>query len=201
MLEVATIGYDKQMRFIKWLTLKLFRLSGWRVEGNIPEGIQKAIIVGAPHTSNWDLFYTLGLMFTLDRRFRLVIKKEALVFPIKGLLLGLGAYPIARTKQGTNLVDQIAKIFEEDQECCLCIAPEGTRKAVTELKTGFYHIANKAGVALVVGYPDCDNKVVHIGQLLDSSKSEDEVIRDFKTILKQAVAKRPENFTLLDGES
>lgn len=185
-------------QFMKWFIRSLFQLLGWKIEGDIPKNIKKAVIVGFPHTSNWDLFYTLGLMFTLKRNFRFVIKKEALVFPIKNFLLSLGAYPVRRTKDGTNLVEQIAKVFDEGDEGFLCIAPEGTRKPVTEIKTGFYYIAQKAQVPILVGYLDCSKKTVHIGDVLDSSKTEAEVISELKDILKKAVAKKPENFALLD---
>ena len=189
------LGYSFSM---KWIIRKLFEFSGWRVDGHIPTHINKAVFVGAPHTSNWDLFYTLGLMFTLNRNFRFLIKKEALVFPIKGFLLAMGAYPVERTKKGANSVEQIAKVFDESDECFLCIAPEGTRGPVSELKSGFYHIANQAKVPVVVGYLDYSQKKVHIGEVLDSSQPEAAVMGQLKDILKKAVAVKPENFTLLD---
>ncbi len=158
--------------------------------------MQKAVLVGAPHTSNWDLFYTLGLMYTLDLNFRFLIKKEALVFPVKNVLLAMGAFPVERKKLGANSVDQIAKVFSENEECFLCIAPEGTRQPVTSWKTGFYHIARTAKVPILVGYLDCQKKKVYIGDTIDPQLSEAEVMRRLATILKKAHARKPENFTL-----
>ena len=186
------------MRLIRWIVRTCFRISGWKIESKIPPDLKKAVLIGVPHTSNWDLFYTLGLMFTLKLKFRFVIKKEALVFPLKNFLLALGAYPIDRSKVGANSVQQIANVFNENEECILCIAPEGTRKPVKELKSGFIHIAKHAKVPIIVGYLDCSKKIVHVEDILNSNDSENEIILKVKTILKQAVAKKPENFTLLD---
>ncbi len=175
----------------------LFKLSGWNVVGEIPSGMKKAVLVGAPHTSNWDLFYTLGLMYTIDLKFRFLIKEEAMVFPIKYFLRAFGAYPVARSEPGHHYVDQIAHVFDEDEECFLCIAPEGTRKPVKKWKTGFYHIAEKAEVPILIGYLDCSKKNVHIGEVLDPSRlSEEAAMAELKEILKKAVAKKPENFVL-----
>ncbi len=184
------------MRLLKSFVRFLFRVSGWRIEGKVPHDLKKAVLVGAPHTSNWDLFYTLGLMFTLNLNFRFLIKDEALVFPIKSFMLALGAYPVKRSEPGQHYVDQIAKVFDETDECFLCIAPEGTRKPVKNWKTGFYHIAKKAKVPVMVGYLDCKLKKVHIGYVLDSNLNEEETMAALKSHLKKAVPKKPENFIL-----
>ena len=181
---------------LRKLILFFFKKAGWRIQGEIPKEIRKAVFVGGPHTSNWDLFYTLGLMFSLNIKYRFLIKKEALVFPIKGLLKSLGAYPVERSKEGHNYVDQISKVFEEGDECFLCIAPEGTRKPTKKWKTGFYHIAKKAQVPIVVGYLNCDTKTIHVGDILYAASSEDEVMDLLKNIMKQAVPKNPKNFQL-----
>ncbi len=171
-------------------------MSGWQVEGDRPAGLQQAVLVGAPHTSNWDLFYTLGLMYTLNLKFRFLIKSEALVFPFTSILHAMGAFPVERKRLGANSVEQIAKVFEDGQECFLCIAPEGTRKPVQTWKTGFYHIARAAKVPILVGFLDCQQKKVHIGDIIDSALSEAEVMGRLKVLLEKAHAKKPENFVL-----
>ena len=174
----------------------LFRFSGWTIQGEIPKELKKAVFVGAPHTSNWDLFYTLGLMYTLDINFRFLIKKEALVFPIKGFLTALGAYPVDRKKIGTNYVDQIANVFKESDQCFLCIAPEGTRRAVKKWKSGFYHIAKKAQVPIVAGYINVKEKVVYVGYQISTECVEAEAMEQLKNIMKNAVPVNPKNFAL-----
>lgn len=184
------------MRVLKTLVRWLFASSGWRIVGEIPNDLKKAVLVGGPHTSNWDLFYTLGLMYTLEIPFRFVIKKEAMVFPIKSLLNAFGAYPVERNKPGSNLVEQISKVFEESEECFLCIAPEGTRTATSDWKTGFYHIAKRAQVPILVGYLDRKNKSIHMGSTIDTSLSETEAMKLLSAIMSKANPEKPKNFQL-----
>jgi 1-acyl-sn-glycerol-3-phosphate acyltransferase len=172
-------------------------MTGWRVQGEIPPGVNKAVLVGGGHTSNWDLVYALGTMFTINRRFRYIIKKEALVFPLKNFLLSLGAIPIDRSPQAKhNYVDQLAQVFDSSKECFLCIAPEGTRKAVKKWKTGFYHIAQRARVPVIVCYLDYPQKIAHVGCVLGLELSEEEAMLKMKEELKKAAPLIPENFVL-----
>lgn len=174
-----------------------FNLTGWKIQGEIPPGINKAVLIGGAHTSNWDLLYSLGTMFNLNRKFRFIIKKEALVFPVKNFLLTLGALPIDRNPNAThNYVDQLAQVFNDSEECFLCIAPEGTRKAVKKWKTGFYHIAQKANVPVIVCYLDYKNKIANIGKVLDKNLSQEEAMAQMKEFLLQANPKNPQNFAI-----
>lgn len=135
-------------------------------------------------------------MFTLEREFKFLIKKEALVFPIKNFLLSLGALPINRGPNAKmSYVDQLATVFSSRKEFFLCIAPEGTRKAVKKWKTGYYHIAKKADVPVIVCYLDYANKVAKIGKILYTNIPEDELTIEMKNVLKQASPKNPKNFT------
>lgn len=181
--------------FFRYLFKNYFNWTGWRIQGKIPEGVNKAVLIGGAHTSNWDLVFSLGTMFNMDRRFRFLIKREALVFPLKNFLLSLGALPIDRSSTSKHhYVDQLAEVFEESDEIFLCIAPEGTRKAVKKWKTGFYHIAKKANVPIIVCFLDYKNKVATIGKVLDRNLSESEAMSQMKDFLKQANPKNPENF-------
>mgnify|MGYP003682976793 CR=1 FL=1 len=181
----------------KYLFKFYFEITGWKVSGNIPPGVNKAVLIGGGHTSNWDLIYSLGTMFTLNRKFRFIIKKEALVFPLKNFLLKMGALPVIRnSNKATNYVDQLAKVFKESEECFLCIAPEGTRKAVKKWKTGYYHIAKSANVPIIVCFLDYQKKLAHIGPLIETDLSEEEVLAATKDYLKLAVPKNPKNFIL-----
>jgi 1-acyl-sn-glycerol-3-phosphate acyltransferase len=175
-----------------------FQKTGWKVEGNIPEGVHKAIIIGGAHTSNWDLIYALGSLFTRNLRIKFIIKKEALVFPLKSFLLSLGAIPVNRNpKATTHYVDQLAEVFKKSDECFLAIAPEGTRKAVKKWKTGYYHIAKKANVPIIVCYLDYQNKIGHFGKVIDPNVvTEEESMAQMKEYLKKARPKVPENFIL-----
>ena len=174
-----------------------FKITGWKIQGEIPCGIRKAVLVGGAHTSNWDLIYTLGAMFTLDRKFRFMIKKEALVFPLKNFLLSLGALPIDRdSKSKLNYVEQLALVFKNSEECFLCIAPEGTRKAIKKWKTGYYHIAKQANVPVIVCCLDYGKKRACIKKTIYTQKTEPEAMAEMKSSLKGVVPRNPQNFIL-----
>ena len=179
----------------KFIIRFYFNKTGWTVAGEIPSHINKAVLVAGGHTSNWDLIYSLGTMFTLNKNFKFIIKQEALVFPIKNFLLALGALPVNRSpKEKHNYVDQLASTFADKSEMFLCIAPEGTRKSVKKWKTGYYYIAKKSNVPIIVCYLDYKTKVAHIGKVIETNKPEPEVMAEMKKVLVHAVPKIPENF-------
>lgn len=181
----------------KFLLRFYFKKTGWVVKGEIPEGTNKAVLIGGAHTSNWDLIFSLGTMFTINRQFKFLIKKEAVVFPLKSFLLSMGALPIDRSPDAKmNYVDQLAEVFSAENEMFLCIAPEGTRKATKKWKTGYYHIAKKANVPVIVCYLDYNKKVANIGCVLHTDMDEPELTQAMKEELKKAGPKIPENFQI-----
>ncbi|MEO8515820.1 MAG: 1-acyl-sn-glycerol-3-phosphate acyltransferase [Flavobacterium sp.] len=125
-----------------------FRLMGWKITGTFPSDIKKCIIIVVPHTS-WHDFY-LGLLTrgVVGLEMNFVAKKELFKFPFGAYFRWMGGTPLNR-QQNENKVDAIAKVFETKEVFRLAIAPEGTRKKVTEWKTGFYYIAMKANVPII----------------------------------------------------
>ena len=148
----------------KWLYNFIFsRLMGWRITGAIDPAIKKCVLIVIPHTS-WHDFY-LGL-FTrgitgLEMNF--VGKKELFRFPFGWYFRWMGGAPLDRTG-GLNKVDSIVAIFNKKDVFRMGISPEGTRKKVTELKSGFYYIALKANVPIIPVAFNFGQKVVQIGQ-------------------------------------
>lgn len=146
---------------MRWLAkLIYFKILGWRVVGNTnlsQKSIKKAVIIAVPHTSWHDFYIGLLLRSVLNFNTNFVGKKELFVFPIGWFFRALGGAPIDRhTKE--NKVDAIAKLFEEKEEFRMTLAPEGTRKKVTEWRTGFYYIAKKAKVPIIMITFDFENK-------------------------------------------
>jgi 1-acyl-sn-glycerol-3-phosphate acyltransferase len=140
-----------------------FRLMGWKIEGAFDENIKKCVAMVLPHTS-WHDFY-LGV-FTRGIggvEINWVGKKELFRFPFGFYFRWMGGAALDR-KGNLNKVDAIASIFEEYKEFRLGIAPEGTRKKVNELKSGFYYIAIKANVPIVPVAFDFRVKTVKIGK-------------------------------------
>ena len=139
------------------------RLAGWRIDGRLPD-LPKFVLIGAPHTSNWDFVLFLGVIFSLRANVRFMGKAELFRFPIGWFFRYCGGIPVDR-KKSTGLVEQMVKACNEAEQFILVIAPEGTRYHVTEWKRGFYHIARNAGIPIVMGAIDGKHRTVHLGHI------------------------------------
>lgn len=180
------------MHILSIIILKLF---GWKVTGEMPEGIKKCIMIEAPHTSNYDFilgrlaFYKLGI----DVKF--LIKKELFKFPLGGLLKAMGGIPVNRGKK-SNIVEDVAGLFDKGKELVVVITPEGTRKYITHWKKGFYNIAVKANVPIVLGFLDYKKKEGGIGPTIYPSGDFDKDFAVIKKFYRDKSACHPENFNL-----
>jgi 1-acyl-sn-glycerol-3-phosphate acyltransferase len=141
------------LRFIAILALKLI---GWKSIGSNVT-VPKCVLIGAPHTSNWD--FPLMLMVVLELRLQVfwMGKHTLFPFPFGGLMKWLGGIPIDRSKSH-NVVYEIVRKFRQHENLVILIPPEGTRSKVSTWKTGFYHIANNAGVPILLGFVDAEKK-------------------------------------------
>lgn len=138
----------------------ILRIFGWKIEGFDPNRLDKLVVIVIPHTSNWD--FPLGLLVrkALDAEHLKFVGKDSLFKPPFGALFRwLGGYPVDRSKR-TNFVDSIVDLFEHTGKLGVVLSPEGTRKKVDKLKTGFYYIALGAGVPIVMVRFDWAHKLV-----------------------------------------
>jgi 1-acyl-sn-glycerol-3-phosphate acyltransferase len=163
--------------FFHYYARFLMRIYGWGIDGKLPD-LPRFVLIGAPHTSNWDAILYLGVIFSLRADVRVMAKAEAFRFPVAWLFRYCGGIPVDR-QRSTGLVDQMVKVFNESEKFILTIAPEGTRHQVVEWKRGFYHIAKGAGVPIVMAVVDGRHKTVRIGQVFYPT---DNVEEDIKTI-------------------
>ena len=160
-----------------YLTRIIMRLLGWRVDGKLPN-LPKFVVIGAPHTSNWDFLLFLGIIFTLRANVHFMGKAELFRFPIGWFFYYCGGVPVDR-KKSTGLVDQMVEVCNKSDKFILTIAPEGTRHHVTEWKRGFYHIAKSAGIPIVMAVVDGRHKQVHVGQVFQPTE---DIEADMKSI-------------------
>jgi 1-acyl-sn-glycerol-3-phosphate acyltransferase len=151
-------------RLIFWL----YRIRGWKIEGQLPAGVKKLVLVGAPHTSNWDFPAFLGATKDIGIRPSYLGKHSLFRWPLRRFMLDMGGIPIDRTKRA-NYVDQVAAAFERSDELALVIAPEGTRHSDGKWKSGFYHIALEAGVPIVPAWIDRSRRRIGIGPVIEPS--------------------------------
>ncbi len=151
------------------MSRSILRGLGWRFEGQIPEAMQQAVVIGAPHTSNWDLPFALMAAFSLNRKVHWLGKAQIFRFPFGALMRWLGGIPVDRSRSN-NLVEAAVRCFEENRPPLLLIVPpEGTRSEVKQWKTGFYYIAMGAGVPIVMAYMDHPTKVCGVGETFQPS--------------------------------
>lgn len=153
------------------------RLIGWRVDGALPD-IPKYVLIGAPHTSNWDFVLFLGVVFTLRANVRFMGKAEIFRKPFGWFFYYCGGVPVDR-KKSTGLVEQMVDACNKSDRFILTITPEGTRHHVSEWKRGFYHIAKGAGIPIVIAVVDGKHKTCRIGQVFHPT---DDIESDMKTI-------------------
>ena len=164
--------------FLRFLANLILRMFGWRVEGKLPD-IPKYILIGAPHTSNWDFVLFLGIVFHLNVNVKFMGKAELFRNPFAWFFYWCGGIPVDRSKS-QGLVEQMVDACEKSSEFILVIAPEGTRHYVSEWKMGFYHIAKNAGIPIVMAKVDGKKKSVRVGQIFYLTENMDADIKVIK---------------------
>lgn len=177
-------------KFIFWIT-------GWKVSGKLPENIQKAVMIAAPHTSNWDFFWARAAFFILKVPVRYTVKKELLKFPLNILLNSLGAIGIDRSQKNAkqervSMTEAMVKLFDERDKLVVLVTPEGTRSYNPDWKTGFYRVAEGAKVPIFLGFLDYKNKIAGIGPAIYPNGRLDEQINEIKDFYRPIEGKFPE---------
>lgn len=178
----------------------ILRLTGWRTHV-LRQRTSRYVLIGAPHTSNWDFGLMLLLMAAEQLPIRFMGKDSLFRGPLGPLMRSLGGIPVNR-RESTKLVDQIAAKFEEYDELIIGIAPEGTRSKVSHWKTGFYYIAMKANVPIAMAYLDYGNKIVGVGPSFIPSgdlKADFEIIRAFYSGIVGKNPSKQGEIVLADG--
>lgn len=150
---------------LRGFSLAFLRLTGWTVEGALPPQAAKSVLIAAPHTSNWDLPYTLMVAFALRLNPYWMGKHSLFKGAYGPVMRWLGGIAVNR-EQSNNLVAASAQaIREADGPLQLIVPPEGTRAKTRYWKTGFYFIAQTAGVPIVMAYMDYATKRSGLGPL------------------------------------
>ena len=140
-----------------------FWITGWHLGPTVPPGIPKAMMIAAPHTSNWDFMFSRAAFFLMDVDMKVTIKKEWTTIPVLGpLVRSLGGLGVDRSRKN-SLVDTMIELFQKRDELIILITPEGTRKYQPKWRKGFYHAAVGAGVPILLGYLDYKNKEAGVG--------------------------------------
>jgi 1-acyl-sn-glycerol-3-phosphate acyltransferase len=156
----------KPNAFTRWLGRTVLRLGGWRMEGAFPD-IPRLVLIGAPHSSNWDGVWGLGAKLGLGLDIRILGKDSLFRVPLLGLVLRrMGIIPVNRSASH-GVVEQSVELLCSHPTFWYGLAPEGTRKPVERWKTGFWKIAKAAGVPVLPAYFHYGRKVVGVGPLFE----------------------------------
>lgn len=141
------------------LCQKLFIAQGWKIQGEIPN-LAKAVAIVSPHTSNIDAWYGFLAVAALGLKITVLGKDNLFKPPFKPLLNWVGIIPVQRDS-AHGLTEQIAATIQRKQQIWIGMAPEGTRKKASKIKSGFYHIAHAAAIPIVMFALDYDHKTIH----------------------------------------
>lgn len=152
-------------RAVLAVLLALYRWKGWKLVGQRPPG-RKSVIVGAPHTSNWDFVFFLGATHEYGIRPRFMGKHSLFRWPMKRFMQDMGGVPVNRSAKG-NYVDAVVAEFAAHDEFHLVIAPEGTRSGAKAWRSGFYHIAMRAKVPIVCAWVDNARMTGGMGMVIE----------------------------------
>ena len=160
--------------FVFW-----FKVSGWKIVGQFPFDIPKMVLAVGPHTSAWDFVVGVATKTLIPvQNAHFLGKKELFDGPFGWFFRSMGGIPVDRTSS-KGLVQQVVEKIQETDRFRLGMSPEGTRKKVDKLKTGFYHIAKEAGIPILLIGLDFSKKEIIIGDLLYPSENKED---DFKKI-------------------
>ena len=175
--------WPRVAKFLLWL-------GRWTAVGPTP-GLRKAVIIGAPHTSYWDGYWLLVYKVAYGIDVKFFIKESMFWFPMSLLLNGLGGVPLNRG-DARAAVKQAVAAFENNDNYLFGLAPEGTRSKTNGWKSDFYRIAEGAGVPVVLGFFDYENRRLGFGPSMSLTGDMDADMLIIRSFYASVTGKRPE---------
>lgn len=167
-------------------------LAGWKVQGDWP-GLDKAVLVAAPHTSNWDGINMLATAGFYRVKLRWMGKKSLTQGPFGWFIKAMGCVPIDRSASH-DVVKAMSEVFAREQFMVLAIPPEGTRSATREWKSGFYHIAVGANVPIILSVLDYATKTARLAAVITPSGDYETDLMVIRAHYRDAKGKHPDQF-------
>ena len=153
----------KMQKICTWVLQRL----GWHMEGEWPD-LKKCVLIAAPHSSAWDVVIGLLVLQASGLQITFMGKQEAFKWPLGPLLRHYGGMSVNRSAPA-GVVDQVVAEIRKAENVWFALAPEGTRKAVKEWKTGFWKIAKQANVPVCCCYFHFPDKVIGVGKVFELS--------------------------------
>ena len=175
-----------------WLAGLVLLCFGWKTKGEKPD-VQKYVLIAAPHTSNWDLFFMITVALRMRVKIYWMGKESIFKFPFKGLMMWMGGIPVDRSKS-QDMVKAITEIFDANSELTITVPPEGTRSQTVYWKTGFYHMANQSKVPICLGFLDYAKREGGLGPLVHPTGDIEKDMIQIKEFYSSITGKYPDRF-------
>ena len=169
-------------RAVMWAT-------GWSFAGSIPD-LSKAVLIVAPHTSNWDFVIGAAGMLALDLDLRFLGKHTLFRGPMGVIMRLLGGIPVDREQPGGGVVEEMGQRFKNSDHLLLALAPEGTRGEVTRWKTGFHQIARAAGVPIIAATLDYERRQIRFRELFTPSPDVEADVEELQEFFADSLGRR-----------
>ena len=175
---------------MRWLAYRYLRLRGWAFLGMLPD-VSKMIVIGAPHTTNWDFVAYLAALYHFRFRASYIGKHTLFRWPFGYLFRYLGGIPVGGSKPG-SIVGQVTDAFDTADEMALVISPEGTRKSVPYWKSGFLKIAEMADVPVLLAAVDFAKRELTIGPLIEYAGDASAFMEEVRSFYDDKVGLHPD---------
>jgi 1-acyl-sn-glycerol-3-phosphate acyltransferase len=179
---------------MKTVSGKVLSMLGWEMIGDFPE-VKKSIVIFAPHTAHIDALYGKLGFSSLGIKYLFLSKKELFFFPMNLVMKKFGSMAV-RGVEGKNAIYQVVDILNRTDELNVVLSPEGRIYKVDDWNKGFYYMALKAQVPIVVAYLDYKNKQMGVKGIIYELDSYETVIKQINHMYKNVQGKNPENFVL-----
>ena len=165
-------------------------ITGWKFKGDIPRS-DRIILVAGPHTSNWDFLLALAFIFGLNLNVFWIGKHTLFKNGFSKIMRKLGGIPVDRASPEL-LMNEVSYIVKKQQGVIIAISPEGTRKKVERLKSGFLRIAKTTNSQILLAGIDFESKLIHLGKLFQPSGNTESDLLNVHNYFRQFKGKRPE---------
>jgi 1-acyl-sn-glycerol-3-phosphate acyltransferase len=176
---------------MKLLSKYILEILGWEIKGKFPD-IKKSVIIFAPHTSYWDGFYGKLYFMQSDINYKFLSKKEFFKFPVKYFFKAFGSIPV---QENSEFIKEMVLLLNNNENIHIIISPEGQLAKTDHWKRGFYYIAKKAKVPIIVGYIDYRKKELGVKSIINETNNLQTTMTEIKKMYENVNAKYPENFT------
>ena len=177
-------------RILKFIGKVVMKVTGWKTAGHFPKD-ERVVLVAGPHTSNWDFILAMSLLLSLDVNIHWVGKQSIFKKGFRRILRKMGGIPVNRTNPEA-LRNEIQDITNKYKGFIIAISPEGTRKKVEKLKSGFLRIAQQTNSKIMLAGIDFSNKTFELGEFFSPSGDVEQDLKNIKQYFSNFSGKRPE---------